>query len=107
MFYRLKQARLHVDPAKNTKYFKLEYEVMPKNPARTKVLIEGFGKYKEEGLSTIQYKLVDFLKYPLFTHILIDVGSEVSPLKTLLERCLFHNFYLFKKKCCTFFFHSE
>jgi hypothetical protein len=75
----MRRTKLYFDrPARNTKYIMLKHNKQSKNLKRVNILHEGLGKYKNEGLSTVQYKLVDLVKYPLFTHILIDVGSPSS-----------------------------
>jgi hypothetical protein len=76
MYYRLKYSRVgFVRPQNNTVYSMLKHKKARKNPERNKLLKNGRRKYNLDGLSTVVYNLIDIIKYPLFTHILIDVGN--------------------------------
>lgn len=74
MYYRLESSGLYFDrPAKNTRYTMLKHDSRWINPKRFDILASNKNKYKSDGLSTVKYNLVGFVKYSLFTHISVDI----------------------------------
>jgi hypothetical protein len=79
MYYRLKFANILFErPARNTKYTMLKHDGRFLNPDRLNLLNSARDRYKSDGLNSLKYELFGIVKYPLFTHILIDVGAPIS-----------------------------
>lgn len=51
---------------------------------RTK-LTRTWKRYKYDGLNTLQYKLISYEEYPLYTKLLVDVGHPPSNIRLLQE----------------------
>jgi hypothetical protein len=62
-------------PFKSIKYTMLKHEGRYKNPNRIKLLNEATQRKDIDGLNTVKYDLYGILKYPLFTHMIINVGD--------------------------------
>jgi hypothetical protein len=76
MYHRLKSSGIGFDrPYKNTHYKMLKHKKRKKNPNRRKLLKTARKRREHDGLSDVKYELYDIIEYPLFTHILINVGD--------------------------------
>lgn len=60
----------------------LTHKARKKNEERVRLVHEGLRMFRAEGLNNVKYKLQDIVKYPLFTHILINVGINQNSNKT-------------------------
>ena len=77
MFFRLRHTNIHFDrPKKLTNYTMLKHKPSPKNPNRVNLVNKALDRYKIDGLNNLKYKLNGIVKYPLFTHLQIDVGES-------------------------------
>ena len=47
-----------------------------KNPLRVKILEGCIKRYKTDGLNSVKYELISLIKYPMITHLSIDVGIK-------------------------------
>lgn len=73
MYYRLVNSGVGFErPNRSTVYHMLSHEQQTKNEDRVKILYEGISLYEKDGLNNVKYKLVEIVKYKLFTHIKID-----------------------------------
>lgn len=79
MFFRLKATNLSFDrPKNNTVYKMLTHKKQKKNPKRVELLRQGKNKYQNDGLNSVKYNFKAFIKLPLFTYLIFDVGKDVS-----------------------------
>ena len=62
-------------PIKSTSYMMLRHHPGPRNPKRFILLNQSIEAYKLEGLNNVKYKLENIIKFPLFTHLSIDIGK--------------------------------
>ena len=76
MFFRFRKAKLNFErPMRNTKYTMLKHKAHYKNPERVKILYDK-RLYTDDGLNTVEYKLVGRVKHTMLTHFLLDVGMR-------------------------------
>ena len=76
MYFRLQRTGLDVDrPARNTNYTMLKHGSRWKNPERVNLLHNSHLRAKTDGLNSVVYELHGIVKYPTFTHLLINVGE--------------------------------
>lgn len=57
-----------------------------KNPKRSQLLKKATKRLGKDGLNNVKYKLVDVVKYRMFTHFLIDVGNPPKDLLDAIEK---------------------
>ena len=76
-------AKLYYErPNINVAHYKmLDHDRRIKNPERRKLLQKATKRFMSDGLNSVNYKLVRIVKYPLFMHILVDVGEMPAELK--------------------------
>jgi hypothetical protein len=79
MTYRLKKSGIWYErPVKHLRYTMTKHKKQAKNPERRKLLMDiknDKRSYTEEGLNSVEYKLLSWTKYPLHTHLMVDVGE--------------------------------
>ncbi len=76
LYYRMNASNIPVvRPANNTKYKMLKHYGQWRNPDRFKTLESGLKNFKIEGLNSVKYEYIGHVIYPLFTHLLIDIGD--------------------------------
>ena len=76
MYHRLTHTKIGFDRPDNlTKYTMLSHNLSPRNPERFNLLEKTVQRYKTDGLNNVKYRLNGIIKYPMFTHLLIDVGK--------------------------------
>ena len=81
MYYRLRSSRVGFErPQHNIVYTMLGHEKSAHNDKRMDILNRNIGKYRTNGLRTVNYTLKGILEYPLFTKILVDIGNPNSNL---------------------------
>ncbi|CAF1619962.1 unnamed protein product [Adineta ricciae] len=79
LFYRLKEISLKIirPPSSIARYRMLQHT--KRTPSiwnkRAKLLYSAAKRYTWDGVSSARYNLTSVISYPLFTHILIDVGT--------------------------------
>lgn len=66
-------------------YRMLKHSARFKNPKRKKLLKEAQGRYTNDGINSVSYRVTDILNYKLFTHILIDVGEPPKYIQDLMN----------------------
>lgn len=76
MYYRLKNSGLGFErPVRNSVYRSLDHEPRYKNPKRVEILNRGLNRMNKDGVNNVKYEVLSMIKYPLFTHVLVDVGT--------------------------------
>ncbi|XP_013415020.1 beta-1,4-galactosyltransferase 1-like [Lingula anatina] len=77
MGYRIKKAGLRITrPSLNTgRYTMLVHTQRRKNERRVEILHKGMERQPWDGLSNVNYSVLDIRLKPLFTHMLIDIGK--------------------------------
>ena len=76
MYYRLKAKNVGFErPFRNTHYKMLTHSSRYQNPNRMKLLNEAVIRLDKDGLNSVRYALNGVVKYPMMTHILIDIGN--------------------------------
>ncbi|CAF0914004.1 unnamed protein product, partial [Didymodactylos carnosus] len=79
LYYRLKEVSLKIirPPPSIGRYKMLQHT--KRTPSiwnkRAKLLYSAAKRYSWDGVSSVKYNLTNVTAYPLFTHILVDVGS--------------------------------
>lgn len=56
-----------------SRYMMLPHPPEPKNPDRFTMLKTGVDKISEDGLSSLNYQVINSTDKPLYTHIVVDV----------------------------------
>ena len=76
----------------------LKHNPSPKNPTRVNLVNKAIARYKIDGLNNLKYKLNGIVKYPLFTHLQIDVGESswwlINAITTIIISYHKDKFYL-------------
>ena len=79
IFSRLKKSGIWYErPVKHLRYTMTKHKKQAKNPERRKLLMDiknDKRSYTDEGLNSVEYKLLSWTKYPLHTHLMVDVGE--------------------------------
>ena len=76
MYYRLRSSGIGFErPRNNIVYTMLEHKPQAHNDRRMEIINKNIGRFRTDGLTTINSTLIGILKYPLFTKLFIDVGS--------------------------------
>lgn len=79
MYYRLKNSGIGFErPNRTTGYQMLKHYHTARNMERFDLIEKGKVIFKTEGLNSVKYTLHGIVKYPLFTHILVDVGKHLK-----------------------------
>jgi hypothetical protein len=80
---RLDAAKIHFERPhiRIAHYTMLKHAGRYKNPNRRTLLKKAQLRYKEDGLNTVHYDVIQIKKYQLFTHIQIDVGDPTDEIK--------------------------
>ncbi|XP_071536173.1 beta-1,4-galactosyltransferase 4-like [Panulirus ornatus] len=63
-------------PARYARYKMIRHKPQVVNKHRYKVLARNTGKFPTDGLNSLTYTLKSVTRYPLYTHILADIGSS-------------------------------
>ncbi|CAF0819101.1 unnamed protein product [Brachionus calyciflorus] len=66
-------------------YSMLKHEKRVKNPLRGQLLKKARTRLQKDGLNNVNYTLIEIKKYPMFTHIMIDVGRTPIELIQVLN----------------------
>ena len=73
LYYRLVKTQIGFErPLKSTKYVMLKHSSRYVNPNRMSLLNQATSRLTNDGLNSVKYTLYGVIKYPLFTHLLID-----------------------------------
>jgi hypothetical protein len=65
-----------VRPRRGSVYTMLNHDPTKKNSRRFDMLKKSVDRMKKDGLNSVQYELLEFTRYPMFTFISIDVGKQ-------------------------------
>ena len=81
MYYRLIHTGIGFSrPRRNTLYKMLNHKPSEKNPKRFELLKGCVERMKRDGLKSVQYELLEFIKYQMFTFMSVDVGEQAENL---------------------------
>jgi hypothetical protein len=87
MYYRLINNGVGlIRPHRNTVYVMMNHtfgKINPipnPNPKRFELLKGCVARMKKDGLNSVQYELLEFIKYPMFTFISVDIGDQPKQL---------------------------
>ncbi|XP_072944612.1 beta-1,4-N-acetylgalactosaminyltransferase bre-4-like [Epargyreus clarus] len=56
------------------RYTSLPHPISLRNPLRYNHIRGGIGKYRQDGLTTLEYKLISITERHLYTHIVVDIN---------------------------------
>ncbi|KAG6463640.1 beta-1,4-N-acetylgalactosaminyltransferase bre-4 [Manduca sexta] len=78
MFYRLKKVNYHVARYKMSiaRYAMLDHKKSVPNPKRYQLLAQTSKVFQQDGLSTLEYDLVQAVQYHLYTHIIANIDER-------------------------------
>lgn len=78
MFYRLKKVNYHIARYKMSiaRYAMLDHKKSVPNPKRYQLLSQTSKTFHKDGLSTLEYELVQVVQYHLYTHVLVNIDER-------------------------------
>ncbi|XP_026736023.1 beta-1,4-N-acetylgalactosaminyltransferase bre-4-like [Trichoplusia ni] len=78
MSYRLKKINYHIARYKMSiaRYAMLDHKKSTPNPKRYQLLSQTSKTFQKDGLSTLEYELVQVVQYHLYTHILVNIDER-------------------------------
>ncbi|KPJ15595.1 Beta-1,4-N-acetylgalactosaminyltransferase bre-4 [Papilio machaon] len=78
MFYRLKKMNYHIARYKMSiaRYAMLDHKKSAPNPKRYQLLSQTSKTFQKDGLSTLEYDLVDVVQHHLYTHVIANIDEH-------------------------------
>ncbi|XP_050665794.1 beta-1,4-N-acetylgalactosaminyltransferase bre-4 isoform X2 [Leptidea sinapis] len=78
MFYRIKKSNYHIARYKMSiaRYAMLDHKKCPPNPKRYQLLSQTSKTFHADGLSSLEYEVVEVVQYHLYTHILVNIDER-------------------------------
>ncbi|XP_047031601.1 beta-1,4-N-acetylgalactosaminyltransferase bre-4 [Helicoverpa zea] len=78
MYYRLHKMNYHIARYKMSiaRYAMLQHKKSPPNPKRYQLLSQTSKTFHKDGLSTLEYEVVQVMQYHLYTHILANIDER-------------------------------
>ncbi|CAH2043344.1 unnamed protein product, partial [Iphiclides podalirius] len=78
MFYRLKKVNYHIARYKMSiaRYAMLDHKKSAPNPKRYQLLSQTSKTFQKDGLSTLEYDLVDVVQHHLYTHVIANIDEH-------------------------------
>lgn len=78
MFYRLKKMNYYISRYKMSiaRYAMLDHKKSVPNPKRYQLLSQTSKTYQQDGLSTLEYELVQVVQYHLYTHVVANIDER-------------------------------
>ena len=68
--------RINRPPQKYSRFKMMRHKPQKRNKKAASLLMKARGRFDQDGLNSVNYKVVNITLYTGFTHILVDVGEK-------------------------------